>query len=171
MLRVTALILALVCSGPALACGNPMLWAMLFARMPEAKAVFDADLAARESGGLHARVFDDATPGVEDHRWSMAWISDAAHALNSSVTAGLADGDRVTVLLADAVVAMRFEVGAAPRVISAAGLDFQEGFDLITTVNALESGIAHGFDADRLADLGVLVTTRAGQSTAVARLF
>lgn len=171
MLRTVTLLIALLCAGPALGCGNPLLWAVLFARVPEAKQVFDADLAAREAGSLQARVFDTPNAGVDYHRWSMRWLDDAAQTLNASVVVELREGESVTILLADEVAALRFERSVKPKVISAAGLDFAEGFDAITTINALESGMNHGLTSEQMIDQGVLFPVDSNRQRIIASLF
>ena len=171
MLKTLLVVFTLSSAGPAIACGNPLLWTMLFARVPEAKLVFDADLAAREAGTLHARVFQGADPGESYHQWSVDWLGDAAQALHDTVVKDVEQGEHVTILLADAVAALRFQPGVEPKVISAAGLDYDEGFDAITTVNALESGLRHGLSTDHLREQGVLVATSNKRVQVIASLF
>lgn len=171
MLKPLIVVIALTCAGPAIACGNPLLWAMLFARVPDAKHVFDADLAAREAGTLHARVFQGADIGQSYHQWSVDWLGDAAEAMQDTVVRDMQEGEQVTILLADAVAALRFQPGAPPKVISAAGLDFSEGFDAITTVNALESGLYRGISTDQMIEQGVLLPTRDMRVQVIASLF
>lgn len=171
MIRSLALAATLLAAGPALSCGNPMLWAMLFARVPEAKAVFDADLEARKTGGLEARVFMPQGFGVDYHRWSMSWLENAADVLQPSIQSELSEGQSITILLADEVAAIHFRHGSEPLVVSAAGLDFVSGFDAITTINALESGLNFGFSAEQMIELGVLVPTETEDNDILAGVF
>lgn len=170
-MRHFAFAIAVLSATPALGCGNPLLRAMLFARVPEAQQVFDADTAARRAGTLHGRVFNPSNPGTDYHRWSMIWLDGAANTLNASIVSGLAEGESITILLADEVAAMRFQSGAAPTVISAAGLSFAGGFDAITTINALESRLNYGLSAAQMIDQGVLVTTGARPNLIIENLF
>lgn len=87
------------------------------------------------------------------------------------MVSGLGDGEHVTILLADAVAALRFEVGTEPRVITAAALDFSEGFKTITTVNALESGLHHGMTSTELIEYGVLVPFGSANLDLAQKLF
>ncbi|PRY19539.1 hypothetical protein CLV78_12128 [Aliiruegeria haliotis] len=166
-----SLAVSLVGATPVLACGNPLLWAALFSRVPEAKAVYDADLAARQDGAMRARVFENPSNGLDYHRWSINWIQDAAVKLDETVQPLLPDGGDFVVLLADEVAAIRFEQGAEPKVISAAALDIAAGFDAITTINALESGLNHGLTALQMTELGVLSVTANRRQQVVASLF
>lgn len=162
---------AVLSATPAFSCGNPLLWTMLFARVPEAQQVFDADTAARRAGTLHGRVFNPSIPGIDYHRWSMAWLDDAANTMNDSIVSSLAEGESITILLADEVAAMHFQPGVAPTVISAAGLNFADGFDVITTINALESGLNYGLSATRMIDQGVLVSMDTHRDSIIVNLF
>ena len=50
-MRVLVLLIMFFAGGTAAnACGNPLLWAMLFAKVPEAKIVYEAELSARAGG-------------------------------------------------------------------------------------------------------------------------
>lgn len=171
MIRAVAFAMVLMTSGPAFACGNPLLWAMLFARVPEAKTVFDADFDARKAGGLRARVFKPQGFGIDYHVWSMAWLENAADILQPSIQRQLTDGQSITILLADEVAAVRFEHDAEPKVMSASALDFASGFDAITTINALESGLNFGFSAEQMIEMGVLALTKPEENTVLAGLF
>lgn len=120
------------------ACGNPLLWAMLFKKVPEAKVVFEAELVAREEGLITARVYD-AKPGQPYHLWSTAWILDLAGEMQPVVKAMLAPGDDVTILLADEVAVLRFSSKAGAELLPLANLNEAEGYDVITSINALKS--------------------------------
>ncbi len=165
------LIAFLLSAGPALSCGNPLLWAMLFARVPEAKAVHEADFAARRSGKLQARVYEGVNTGMTFHLWSIGWLRSAAQEMNDTATTGLAEGESVRILLADEVAVIHFESGSEPKIISAAALDFTIGFDAITTINALESGLNYGLTAEQMIEMGVLLPLDTDNVMLVAGLF
>ena len=168
---IPTLIAALI-SSPALSCGNPLLWAMLFKRVPAAELVFDADLLARENGSLQPRVYEpDPTAPSDYHRWSMQWIKDVAVVVDEDMQANLSTGETFTLLLADAVVAIHFTSGNPPRVTSSGGLDFFTGFDAITTVNALESGLNHGLTMTEMVELGVWASTERAKERRIAGIF
>lgn len=170
MLRAAIIVLMSLWSPSAMACGNPLLWAMLFAQVPEAKAVHAADLAARRDNRLEARHFD-ARPGTNYHQWSMDWIEAAAASMAPRVTEGLTSGERLTVLLADAVVAIRFSEGKPPQVVTAEGLGALDGFDIITTVNGVHSGMKGVLPVDEMIDLGVVFLFPSVPPTSIDRLF
>ena len=73
-------------SAAASACGNPMLWAMLFAKVPEAKLVYESELSARAEGEVEARIYD-AKPGQAYHAWSKAWLLRLAEDMQPSTGA------------------------------------------------------------------------------------
>ncbi len=169
--RATVVSLALaLAAGPATACGNPLLWAMLFARVPEAKSVYDADIAARGTGNLKARVFD-APAGTDFHTWSVRWLEQVSVDLDSQIGPDLVEGDSLTLLLADEVAALQFTSGSSARIIPAAELGQMTSFDAITTVNALESGLRHGLDRAHMIELGVLLPVSATVHRKIAGLF
>ena len=122
----------------ALACGNPLLWAMLFAKVPDAKVVYEAELTARAEGHVTARVYN-AKPGQPYHQWSKAWILELASEMQPEIQKNLDAGEQITVLLADEVAVLRFSSGEPVKFIPPAGLRNIERFDLITTTNALKS--------------------------------
>lgn len=152
------------------ACGSPLLWAMLFAQVPAAKQVYDADIAARRTGDLQPRVFD-APSGTEYHGWSMHWIEDVAQELAGQAFSEIPADEPFTILLADAVVAMQFLPEEEVRVISAGGLGQVDEFDAITTVNALESGLHHGIGREKMIELGVLLPVTDGTVHHLTGLF
>lgn len=126
------------CTSFSYACGNPLLWAMLFARVPEAKTVYEAELAAREDGLVTARVYDAGT-GQPYHLWSKKWILELAKEMQPKVRRALAPGEDLTILLADEVAAIRFSHQAGVEFVPSAGLRHVEHYDLITSINALQS--------------------------------
>ncbi|WP_306141203.1 hypothetical protein [Roseibium sp. MMSF_3412] len=130
--------LILTGTSAGLACGNPLLWAMLFAKVPEAKVVYEAELAARADGLITARVYD-ARPGEAYHLWSKAWIMDLAKEMQPTVENRLEPGQSLTILLADEVAAVRFSREAGVEFVPAAGLGRIARYDLITSTNALKS--------------------------------
>ncbi|MEM8701996.1 MAG: hypothetical protein AAGF82_09245, partial [Pseudomonadota bacterium] len=125
-----ALILALGTSAGS-ACGNPLLWAMLFAKVPEAKVVYEAELAARADGLITARIYN-ARPGQAYHLWSKAWIMDLAREMQPTVESRLGPDQSLTILLADEVAAIRFTRAQGVEFVPAAGLGRIGNYDLIT---------------------------------------
>ncbi|MES0880351.1 hypothetical protein [Roseibium sp. SCP14] len=131
------------------ACGNPLLWAMLFARVPEAKIVYEAELAARAEGLVTARVYD-AEVGQPYHVWSKAWIMTLAEEMQPAVNKVLDKEETFTILLADEVAALRFSRYASPEFVPAAVLTSVRQFDVITTINALNGAWRHGLSLEDL---------------------
>ncbi len=131
------------------ACGNPLLWAMLFAKVPEARIVHEAELAARADGLITARVYN-ARPGQAYHLWSKAWIMDLAREMQPTVESRLAREQSLTILLADEVAAIRFSRDSGVEFVPAAGLGRIEHYDLITSTNALKSVWRDGLSFDEM---------------------
>jgi len=151
-MRSLLVTLFLMCGTSAsLACGNPLLWAMLFAKVPEAKVVYEAELNARAEGLITARVYD-AQPGQAYHQWSRAWILDLAREMQPDVQKTLVPGQTLTILLADEVAAVRFSPGAPPEFVPAAGLRGLHHYDLVTSINALKSVWRDGLSYQDLMD-------------------
>lgn len=151
----TGLMVAL--AGQGIACGNPMQWAMLFERHPEAKVAFAADLAARTSGLIQARPYTEQ-PGISYHSWSIKSVNKLALELAPSISANLQEGETLTVLLAIEVAAIRFHSGdRAPEVVTAADLKSISDYDATTTVNVLHSGWRHDLKLDSMLENELLV--------------
>ncbi len=144
-------------SSVASACGNPLLWAMLFAKVPEAQIVYEAELAARENGEVEARVYE-AKPGQTYHSWSKAWLLELAEDVQPAMNGVLEPGQTFTILLADEVAALRFTSGAAPDFVPAGGLNAIGNFDLSTTINALNSAWRQGLSYEKLIALDLIST-------------
>lgn len=121
----------------AQACGNPLLWAMLFKQVPEAKVVFEAELAARTEGVITARDYD-AEPGQSYHLWSRAWLMDLGNEMQPVMNDMLAPGEDLTILLADEVAVLRFSKEDVVQLVPVAGRHEFAGHDLITSINALK---------------------------------
>ncbi|MGI9402706.1 MAG: hypothetical protein ACR2O0_15725 [Rhizobiaceae bacterium] len=140
MKRLVTILLALtLMTGPALACGNPLLYAMLFARYPDAKIVYDSEIENRENGFLQERKFP-ATPELVYHQWSLANATEIANSLNATVTGNLEDSESLLVLLADEVYGVRFTGGAsAPVMVPLQTMERGAVFDAFTTTNALRA--------------------------------
>ncbi|MEM9633108.1 MAG: hypothetical protein AAGA50_17385 [Pseudomonadota bacterium] len=132
-----ATILLLTGTTFSLACGNPLLWAMLFKKVPEAKAVYEAELSARSEGLISARVYD-AKPGQPYHSWSRTWLLKLANEMQPTVSEVLLPGETLNILLADEVAVLSFSKNEEPAFIAAGGLHNVERYDLITTINALK---------------------------------
>lgn len=132
-----ATILLLTGTTFSFACGNPLLWAMLFKKVPEAKSVYEAELSARSEGLISARVYD-AKPGQPYHIWSRTWLLALANEMQPAVNEVLHPGETLNILLADEVAVLHFSKDEAPAFIAAGGLRNVERYDLITTINALK---------------------------------
>lgn len=151
------------------ACGNPIMWAMLFAKVPEAKMVYEAELSARADGLVTARVYN-AKPGQPYHLWSKAWIMELAAEMQAGIRNKLEGGAQLTVLLADEVAALRFTSGREPQFIPAAGLRTIERFDLITTTNALKSVWRDGLSRDELFARDLAWRSQAPEAVSLSRV-
>lgn len=147
-------------AGQSLACGNPMQWAMLFERHPEAKVAFTADLAARTSGLVQARPYSKR-PGVSYHTWSVNSLDRLAQEMAPSISAYLEKGESLTVLLSIEVAAIRFHSGdLAPEIVTAAELKTISDYDATTTVNVLYSGWRHDLDFDSVLENELLIISQ-----------
>ncbi|WP_170329841.1 hypothetical protein [Ruegeria arenilitoris] len=157
--------------GQSFACGNPLLWALLFEHHPEAKVAFQADLDGRKAGIVQARPFL-GRPGVSYHSWSIKSLNKLAQEMAPSISANLREGETFTVLLAIEVAAIRFRGGdSAPEIISAAQIKTISEYDVTTTVNVLHSGWRNSLAYDAMVenDLLILATPEAGET--IASLF
>nr|WP_319385852.1 hypothetical protein [uncultured Roseibium sp.] len=164
-----AVLLLITGTSAGSACGNPLLWAMLFAKVPEAKVVYEAELAARGDGLITARVYD-ARPGQAYHLWSKAWIMDLAREMQPIVESRLEQGQTLTILLADEVAVIRFSREAGVEFVPAAGLRQIERYDLITSVNALKSVWRDGLSFDEMLSFD-LARTQQHASDQVLKVF
>lgn len=167
-----ALVIAVLFGGSsaAIACGNPLLWKMLFDKVPAAKTVYEAELAARTMGVVEARVYD-AVLGQSYHIWSKAWLMTLALERQPVIAEVLEPGQSVTILLADEVAALRFTKGEDPDFIPASGLEAIENFDLITTINALNSAWRHGLTYEKMDALGLILHVESASKHDPAVLF
>ena len=178
-----ALFITFSISATAAACGNPLLWAMLFDRFPVAERVFKAELEARRLGDVRARTYT-ARPGTPYHVWSFRSLERLARDMNAAVTAELAPEETLTVLVADEVAVVRFTGGAArAEVFSSAAIatlatqsrpssrstsigmlkaasrtsqNHLGSIDVYMTLNALYSGWRHGLTYERMNELGLI---------------
>lgn len=152
-----AVLLLITGTSTGIACGNPLLWAMLFAKLPEAKVVYEAELAARAEGLITARVYN-ARPGEAYHLWSKAWVMDLAREMQPTVDSALEPGQSLTILLADEVAAVRFSHEKGVEFVPAAGLGRIERYDLITSTNALKSVWRDGLSYEEMLTLDLART-------------
>jgi len=171
-MRILLAALVLVAGTSAgLACGNPLLWAMLFAKVPEAKVVYEAELEARGKGLITARVYD-AKPGQAYHQWSRAWLLDLGGEMQPVVTGMLTPGEDLKILLADEVAALRFSKEQGVEFVPASGLRLREHYDLTTSINALKSvwrdGLSYG---EMLSQDLALSATENDKTVALANVF
>ena len=90
-------------AGLALACGNEMIYSLVFRAYPEAGRVYDAELGAQNTGELSAAVWS-ADLGLTYHQWSLKRAQKVmdrlAARLHLAAQAGGADFT-VSILLAD----------------------------------------------------------------------
>lgn len=152
------------------ACGNPLLWAMLFAKVPEARVVYEAEVAARAQGVITARDYD-ARPGQAYHVWSKAWIMDLAREMQPTVESRLEPGQSLTILLADEVAVLRFSREAGVEFVPAAGLRQIERYDLITSVNALKGVWRDGLSFDEMLSFDLARTQKHASDQALKVFF
>ncbi len=131
---LAAMAMLLLIASPAFACGNAFMYAILFNRLPEAKAVFSADLSARTAGRLNPDIWVPES-GLSLHQWNRdratAAVSDLAARLGG--VAGREAG--LSVLLVGELY------GA--EIAGSAGAGFEERniheqqFGFVTTTNVL----------------------------------
>ncbi len=158
-------------AGQSIACGNPMQWAMLFERHPEAKVAFTADLAARTSGLVQARPYVKR-PGVSYHAWSVRSLNRLAQEMAPSISANLQRGETLTVLLAIEVAAIRFHSGdRVPEILAASELKTILDYDIITTVNVLHSGWRHDLTFDAMVENELLVISQSRSGETLSGVF
>ncbi|WP_170482558.1 hypothetical protein [Ruegeria arenilitoris] len=163
--------LTVALAGQGIACGNPIQWAMLFERHPEAKAAFTADLEARTSGLVQARPYIKR-PGVSYHAWSVKSLDRLAQEIAPSISANLEQGEKLTVLLAIEVAAIRFHSGdRAPEIFTAAELKTISDYDVTTTVNVLYSGWRHDLDFDSMLENELLVISQSQAGETLSEVF
>ncbi len=158
-------------AGQAIACGNPMQWAMLFERHPDAKVAFTADLAGRTSGIVQARPYLKR-PGISYHAWSVKSLNRLAQEMAPAVSATLQEGESLTVLLAIEVAAIRFHSGGrAPEILAAAELKTISDYDVTTTVNVLHSGWRHGLTFDSMVENKLLLISHSRSADTLSEVF
>ncbi|WP_171127192.1 MULTISPECIES: hypothetical protein [unclassified Ruegeria] len=147
-------------AGQSSACGNPLQWAMLFERHPEAKVAFMADMAARKTGLVQARPYLKR-PGISYHSWSVKSLNRLAQEMAPTVAANLKDGGTLTVLLAIEVAAIRFySDDRAPDILTAAELKTISDYNVTTTVNVLYSGWRHALNFDSMVENDLLIVSQ-----------
>lgn len=155
-MRILLMVCFLFAGIPAAhACGNPLLWAMLFSKVPEAKVVFEAELEARAEGLVEAREYN-AKPGQPYHVWSKAWLMTLANEMQPTMSEVLETGETFTILLADEVAAIQFRRGEEPVFVPSSGLNSVRGFDAISTINALNGAWRQGVALDVMASRDLL---------------
>lgn len=156
-LLITGFLLAAT-AVPVWACGNPLLYAILFSKYPEAKVVFNSELEERKQGLWSDPVFP-GTPGLNYHAWALRETTEIATAINETISSRLPDGESFTVLLADDVHAIRFSPNQqAPEVLSMQALVKVPKFDAYTTTGALRALQQKRLDWDEAVRLKLVVT-------------
>ncbi|MBO6890430.1 MAG: hypothetical protein JJ866_00695 [Roseibium sp.] len=163
-------LLLLIGTTISFACGNPLLWAMLFKKVPEAKAVYEAEMSARSEGLITARVYD-AKPGQPYHSWSKAWLLTLAKEMQPAVSDVLHPDETLDILLADEVAVLSFSKNAEPVFISAGGLRNVERYDLITTINALKDAWRTELTYGELVEHALVSGDHEGMAQKLTRIF
>lgn len=134
---VTAILL--MGSSVAHACGNPLLYAILFSRYPDAKVAYDAEIEGRKAGLLGERGFS-GTSALQYHQWSLKNAAKTVAALNPTIVDGLERTQTITIVLADEVRAVRFSPESeAARMMPLRELDRETAIDAFTTTNTLRA--------------------------------
>ena len=100
-------------TGAVLACGNAMLYPLLFRAYPPAKVVFDAELDARRQGQLPAPVWSRDL-GPTYHQWSLARAEKAVNELGArlhqtALSKKTEDVPTIKVLLTNEIYTANFE--------------------------------------------------------------
>ena len=156
-LLITGFLLAAT-TVPVWACGNPLLYAMLFSKYPDAKTVINSEMEWRNNGLLNDPVFP-GTPGLSYHAWALRETMDIAAAMNTRISSRLPEGESFTVLLADDVHAIRFSAyQQAPKIISMQGFGKDLDFDAYSTTSALRAIQEKRLDWDKALRLKLVVT-------------
>jgi hypothetical protein len=158
---VLAMLLVSSSWGTAWACGNALIYGFLFAKHPEARVAYKAELAARKDGLYEAAQFPNQ-PGLSYHKWSFgraeAALDRVHERLRRQASVG---GDEVSanLMLADEVyVAEISTTSDAPRLTkSLTGLQQSPSVDAYTTVNALLALEDGTVDWQKALDRGLVV--------------
>lgn len=139
-----ALSMAILTGGAslALACGNEMIYSLVFRAYPEAGRAYDAELGAQNSGDLSAAVWS-ADLGLTYHQWSLMRarkvLNRLAARLHSAEQAGGADFT-VSILLADELYVGHLRPGSRNAALKPLRVGHSKGdISLYTTSNALRA--------------------------------
>jgi hypothetical protein len=158
---VLAMLLVSSSWGTAWACGNALIYGFLFAKHPEARVAYKAELAARSDGLYEVAQFPNQ-PGLSYHKWSFSRAEAALDRVHERLRRhALARGDEVSanLMLADEVYIAKVSTTAdGPHFTkSLTGLQESPRVDVYTTVNALLA-LEHGkLDWRKAVELGLVV--------------
>ena len=170
---LAALLVAI--SGPALACGNAMVYAVLFAKYPLAKTAYQSDLAARSAVLYEVPAFP-GRPGQSYHRWSFGRakaVLGRVHKRLADYAANHNEDLHITLMLADEVYIAQLSTAAnGPRFEQPlTGLRASPRVDIYTTVSAL-GALDNGSISWQQALAERLLVLRSGETGAmVSRAF
>ena len=158
---VLAILLASSSWGSALACGNALIYSFLFAKHPEARVAYKAELAARRDGLYEAAQFPNR-PGLSYHKWSFGRAEAALDRVHERLRRHVsADGGELSanLMLADEVYVAEVSTSAdAPRFTkSLTGLQQSPRVDAYTTVNALLALEDGNLNWQKALELGLVV--------------
>ncbi len=176
---VLAILLVSSSSGTAWACGNALIYGFLFAKHPEARIAYKAELAARKDGLYQAAQFPDQ-PGLSYHKWSFGRAEAALNRVHERLRRHVsADGGELSanLMLADEVYVAEISTSAdAPRFTkSLTGLQQSPRVDAYTTVNALLALENGNVDWQKALDRGLVLpaseTTNAQLENVFSKLF
>ncbi len=125
----------------AMACGNGLIYALLFSKHPQAETAYKSNLEARRANLYQAPTFP-ATPGMTYHRWSFSRAEAVLARFHERMGRSAAVQDEapdVTIMLADEVYVAYLSAGAEGPQLEQSFLGFQSrpGVVFYTTVNAL----------------------------------
>lgn len=131
-------------TGPASACGSPLIYPLLFRAYSEAGRAYDAERAARRGGELSAAVWT-AEKGPTYHQWSITRAREVldrlAARLNRAAEAAGADFT-VSIMLADEVYVAHLQATTRDVALKPMNLGHpKSAISFYTTVNALRAFI------------------------------
>ena len=172
---VLAILLASSSWGSALACGNALIYSFLFAKHPEARVAYKAELAARRDGLYEAAQFP-SQPGLSYHKWSFGRAEAALDRVHERLRRHVsADGGELSanLMLADEVYVAEVSTSAdAPRFTkSLTGLQQSPSVDAYTTVNALLALEDGNLNWQTALELGLVVPAAGTNSGHFADIF
>lgn len=129
-------------TGLALACGNMLIYPLLFRAYSEAGRAYDAERLARRAGELSATVWS-AGLGLTYHQWSLLRARRALDGLSARLHRSTATGRSdvtVSIMLADEVYMAQLRSGSREVVLKPFHMGHpKSNISLYTTANALRA--------------------------------